>query len=67
MQRSHISLILGIAAVCLAVAETLTGEGLGGYGHTFRRSDEPANFWRAVAIHYGVGIFGIGYFLFSIR
>jgi hypothetical protein len=67
LQRSNISLILGIASICLAVVETLTGEGLGGYGRMLRRSDDPAKFWRLAAIHYAVGVLGIGYFLLSAR
>ena len=67
LQPPNIYLIVGIASICVAVAETLTGEGLGGYGRTIERSKDPAKFWRGVAIFYIAGVFGIGSFLYLVR
>lgn len=62
-----IFLFLGIASLCLAVAETVTGEGLGRFGRAVERSKDPNQFWQVVAIGYLAGAFLIGYFLYLIR
>jgi hypothetical protein len=66
-QPPYIYLILGIASLCLAVAETLTGQGLGRFGRTIERSKDPNKFWRGVAIGYVAGALLIGYFLYLTK
>ena len=60
------NLLAGIAVLALAVMETLTWQSLGGYGRTADRTDNPRNYWGAVAIAYAVGLFFVGRYIYQI-
>lgn len=59
------NLLAGIALLALALMETLTGQSLGGYGRTADRTDNPKNYWAAVAIGYAVGLFFVGRYIYQ--
>ena len=60
----RVNLLIGLAAVGLAVMETLTGQSLQRYGRTADRSDDPKNYWGAVIIGYAAGLFFIGRYIY---
>jgi len=57
------ALIVGVFAIGLALMETLSGEALTGYGGMVDRRDNHKTFWRAVALHYLLGVGNVGYYL----
>lgn len=63
--RLYIALIIGVFAIGLGLMETCSGEALEGYGRTASRGEEPQRFWKAVAIHYLIGVGGIAFFLYE--
>jgi hypothetical protein len=60
----RVNLLIGLAALGLALMQTLTGQSLNGYGRTADRSDDPKNYWGSVAIAYAAGLFFIGRFIY---
>jgi hypothetical protein len=58
------NLLAGIALLALAV-ETLTGQFLGGYGRSADRTDDPKNYWGAVALGYAAGLFFVCRYIYQ--
>lgn len=56
---------IGISLIFLGLAATLSGEALGRFGRTIRRSEQPTAFWGIVAVYYLGGICGVLYFLYE--
>jgi hypothetical protein len=65
IDKRHRPLLIGIVLLLLGVAETLTGQSLGGYGRTATRAENPSRFWTNVGICYAGGLFGILVFLYQ--
>jgi len=60
----RMNLLIGLAAMGLAVMQALTGQSLQGYGRTANRSDDPKNYWGAVVLAFVAGLFFIGRYVY---
>ena len=61
----RMNLLIGLAAIGLAMMQTLTGQSLQGYGRTADRSDDPKSYWGAVALAFAAGLFFLGRYIYQ--
>ena len=67
MARHHVSLILGIVLMVMALISTLTGRCLVKYRGIVSRADEPKTFWQTIALDCLLGLFFLGLYLYTAQ
>jgi hypothetical protein len=67
IDRHHRFLLIGIFVLVIAVASTVTGEGIEPRRRMVHRADEPKRFWTIVAWWYSVGFLFIGFFCYQTQ
>jgi hypothetical protein len=65
MARHHVSLILGIVLMVMALIFTLTGRCLVKYQGIISRAEDPKTFWQNIAVYCLLGLFFLGLYLYT--
>jgi hypothetical protein len=67
MARHHVSLILGIALMVVALISMLTGRCFVMYRGIVSRAEDPNTFWRTIALNCVLSLFFLGLYLYTVN
>ena len=66
MARDHVSLILGVVLMVMALISTLTGTALVKYRGIVHRAEDPKAFWESIAVDCLLGLIFLGLYLYTV-
>ena len=65
MARHHVSLVIGIVSLSMALIFTLTGTCFARFGRVIYRAEEPNVFWQSIATLCVLGLFFLGLYFYT--
>jgi hypothetical protein len=67
MARHHVSLIMGIVLMSMALIFTLTGKCLTKYKGIVSRADAPKTYWQNIATYCVLGLLCLGLYVYTFN